>query len=369
MKKYHFFALAALFSLCCNAQTPTDNLDAGNEGVKNDSMVIADGYAKNGRRNVQGAEANPFAPDNSLIVGTWRESATKTLTFKADGTTDYAQGYTYKCLPAQGNVLLYNARNVLVAVLELVDCSDEALSLSPRGNTTIKKYTKVEAESGSYFGHDYVNLGTGVKWATMNIGANSPEQYGDYFAWGETSGYIGGKSNFDWSNYDWCNGSFISQTKYCTDAEYGTVDNKTVLTLGDDAANKSWGGKWRMPTAEEQDKLRTECYWKWVTSYNGKSVNGYVVYKAKNTADKGKSRSSYTPVGSYSLSDAHIFLPAAGARSYRDIDDAGKVGDYWSSSLSDITPNYANHLMFVTDYNDKNIKNRCEGLTIRAVYQ
>ena len=151
-----------------------------------------------------------------------------------------------------------------------------------------------------------VDLGLSVKWATCNVGASKPEDYGEYFAWGETTT----KSTYDWSTYKWCNGSYDTQTKYCTDSSYGTVDNKTVLDKEDDAAAVNWGGAWRMPTKEEQDELRNNCTWTWITQ-NG--VNGYTV-----TGPNGNS----------------IFLPAAGYRDDSSLIGAGSYGIYWSSSLN-----------------------------------
>ena len=155
--------------------------------------------------------------------------------------------------------------------------------------------------------HEYVDLGlpSGTKWATCNVGASSPEDYGDYYAWGETET----KSTYDWSTYKWCNGSSTTLTKYNTDSYWGTVDNKTVLDPEDDVAHVKWGGDWRMPTEAEQDELRAKCTWTWTTQ-NGKE--GYKVTSKSN----GKS----------------IFLPAAG-RFDISLINAGSYGAYWSSSL------------------------------------
>ena len=172
---------------------------------------------------------------------------------------------------------------------------------------------------GEENGHEYVDLAlpSGLKWATCNVGANSPEEYGDYFAWGETQQ----KDYYDWSTYKYCNVTYDTQinafrsdtlTKYCTSSSYGTVDNKTVLELEDDAAHVNWGGNWRMPTKVEQLELidTNNCTWKWTTQ-NG--VNGYKVTSVVN----GNS----------------IFLPAAGYRYYDNLGNAGSIGYYWSSSL------------------------------------
>ena len=154
--------------------------------------------------------------------------------------------------------------------------------------------------------HEYVDLGLSVKWATCNIGANSPEEYGDYFAWGE----IVTKGAYSWSTYKWCNGSETTLTKYCTDGSYGTVDNKTQLELSDDAAYANWGNGWRMPTRAEFTELYEQCTWTWTTE-NG--INGYKVTSKSN----GNS----------------IFLPVTGLRYESSLRGVGDYGYYRSSSM------------------------------------
>ena len=188
-------------------------------------------------------------------------------------------------------------------------------------------------------GHEYVDLGLSVKWATCNVGANKPEDYGDYFAWGETQP----KSKYDWSTYKWCKGSEESQTKYCTSSSYGTVDNKTILEAADDAAHANWGGSWRMPTKAEQDELREKCTWTWTTQ-NG--VNGYKV-----TGTNGNS----------------IFLPAAGYRFYSSLGVAGSLGYYWSSSLFTDSPYDALRVSFDSDYVNRSTTDRYYGQSVRPV--
>lgn len=94
--------------------------------------------------------------------------------------------------------------------------------------------------TGTENGKDLVDLGLSVKWATCNVGANTPEEYGDYFAWGETRP----KDYYNWGTYKYCNGYYNTMTKYCTNSSYGKVDNKTTLELEDDAAYINWGGSW-----------------------------------------------------------------------------------------------------------------------------
>ena len=188
---------------------------------------------------------------------------------------------------------------------------------------------------------EYVDLGLSVKWATFNVGANKPEDYGDYFAWGETEP----KEVYDWSTYKWCNGSSSSLTKYCISSSYGTVDNKTTLELSDDAARANLGGNWRMPTKAEQDELREQCTWTW-TSQNG--VKGYRV-----TGTNGNS----------------IFLPAAGFRVDSSLSDAGSYGYYWSGSLdSDYYAGFAYDLIFSSSFVGWGSSFRCDGRSVRPVY-
>ena len=186
---------------------------------------------------------------------------------------------------------------------------------------------------------EYVDLGLSVKWATFNVGATKPEEYGDYFAWGETEP----KEVYDWSTYKWCNGSSSSLTKYCISSIYGTVDNKTTLELSDDAARANLGGNWRMPTKAEQDELRTNCTWTWTTQ-NG--VKGYKVTSKSN----GNS----------------IFLPAAGDFYGTSLYDEGSKGYYWSSSLYD-NSSYAYYLSFTSYDVSRYSNNRFRGQSVRPV--
>jgi uncharacterized protein (TIGR02145 family) len=176
----------------------------------------------------------------------------------------------------------------------------------------------------------------------MNVGANSPEDYGDYFAWGETTP----KSTYNWSTYKWCKGSIDTQTKYCADSEYGTVDNKTILELSDDAANANWGADWRMPTKAELDELRNTSYttWTWTT------LNGV---KGNKVTSKVNGNS--------------IFLPAAGYRYNSDLSNAGSNGDYWSSSLNTSNSDGAYYLNFASGSGNISSCNRYLGLSVRPV--
>ena len=195
-----------------------------------------------------------------------------------------------------------------------------------------------------------LGLPSGTLWTTCNLGATNPWEYGDYYAWGETTT----KSEYSWSTYSLCNGSSTSLTKYCNNSECGKdgyTDALTTLEATDDAATAVLGSDYAMPTNADWSELSSQCYWVWTADYNGQGVAGYIVYKAKADSDKGtKVYSGNTPSASYSLSDAHIFLPAAGYRSNAGLNYAGSYGFYWSASLIGNSPYYARYCYFYSSY-------------------
>ena len=180
--------------------------------------------------------------------------------------------------------------------------------------------------SGTINGRDYVDLGlpSGTLWATCNVGANSPEKYGGYYAWGETTT----KSNYSWSTYKYCKGSEKTITKYCTQSWYGYngyTDNLTELLPEDDAATANWGSSWQMPSLDQLKELINSNY----TTTTWTTLNG--VYGRKITSkSNGKS----------------VFLPAAGSRYDTSLDSAGCYGLYWSRSLDTSDSYYAYCLCF-----------------------
>ena len=182
-----------------------------------------------------------------------------------------------------------------------------------------------------------VDLGLSVYWATCNLGATKSEGYGDYYAWGETEP----KSNYTWSTYKWCDGSDYTLTKYNKDSSCGTVDNKTILDLEDDAAHVILGGNWRMPTVEECMELIEKCSWA-PTTLNG--VNGKLI-----TSTNGNS----------------IFLPCGGWWSDIGLYDVGKDGGIWSSSLH--STDSTSGSIITTQFDCIWLCSRCHGLPIRPV--
>jgi len=176
-----------------------------------------------------------------------------------------------------------------------------------------------------------VDLGLSVKWATFNVGASTPWDHGDYFAWGETEP----KDEYDWDSYEFsdeCDNhaskSFArmsgnsdpaqEMSYYCTQSSQGDVDNQTRLEPEDDAATANLGStwrfweknKWRMPTIDELDELKSKCEWIWA---DVKGHKGYVIV--------GKNKNA-------------IFLPAAGYKDGTELCRFNEGARYWSSSLN-----------------------------------
>ena len=271
--------------------------------------VTSDGGASVTERGVvYSTSTNPTTASNKVISGSGMGAFTCNLTGLQPNTTYYVRAYAVNSIgTSYGEEVSFTTNEEVIATPE------------------------------------YVDLGLSVKWATFNVGANKPEDYGDYFAWGETEP----KSTYSWSNYKWCRGSETTLTKYCNHSGYGTVDNKTTLELSDDVAAVNWGGKWRMPTDAEMAELRDQGTWTW-TIQNG--VNGYEVTSNSN----GNS----------------IFLPAAGwcYAGSGEPSYVGSHGDYLLSSQFPFTPGAGGTMYFYSTNVYIGGSDRCEGHPVRPVY-
>lgn len=220
----------------------------------------------------------------------------------------------------------------------------------------------VTDENKSENSKQFVDLGLSVKWATCNIGATKPEEYGDYFAWGETephyignplspSGWKSDKYESEWYSfacYKYCDAETEYITKYCvhkSDGHKGFTDGKTVLMMEDDAAHVNWGGDWRMPTREEMKELITECAWEYTT------LNGVKGYKVRSK------KTGYT--------DNWIFLPEAGGYDYQSFQTG--IGGYWSASLDTNESDWAYSICFRGTMKGGAGSCRCIGMSVRPV--
>ena len=160
----------------------------------------------------------------------------------------------------------------------------------------IKKISISTDQSGDkqeHNGHEYVDLGLSVKWANYNVGADKPEEYGDYFAWGE----ITTKTNYSSDN---CKTYGLTNSQLQTQ---GYIDGEGNLTAQYDAAAANWGGNWRMPTKAEYDELLNNCTWTWTTQ---NSVNGCKV------TSKTNGNSIFLPATGYYCDGASLYFPLCG---------------------------------------------------------
>lgn len=211
----------------------------------------------------------------------------------------------------------------------------------------LDSYTSIEN------GHEYVDLGLSVNWATCNVGASKPNDYGNYYAWGE----IATKRKYVWDNYTYrLSGEYrnVILSKYINDIKYGNVDNLTTLEPNDDVASVEWGGSWKMPSDSEIRELLENCDTRMI---NNKGIRGYL-FTSK--------------IQGYE--DRCIFLPASGSRSDHKIFNKNRQGWYWSSSLPINDNESGSPLYFYADGSFNNSIGwggycyRYEGLTVRPVF-
>ncbi len=274
---------------------------------------------------------------------------------------------------------LQHVLDVKIGDAALSDCklnSDGQVWIALEGGKSVATNFLSKSASEVAAGHIYtidrsgfVDLGIsgGILWADHNIGATNPWDYGDYYAWGETDT----KTDYSWSTYRYGSAS-NALTKYCNNSSFGnyvfadsyTVLGKYTITEGEEPVDDDIAhvkdSKWSMPTTADFAALNNSCHWVWTAkyddkTYNGEDAAGYIVYKKKSS-------------GEYSLSDAHIFLPAAGYRYGADLYDAGSGGTYWSSSLYTDLPSRAYDLTFLSSrVNAQYSSPRDSGQSVRAV--
>lgn len=266
--------------------------------------------------------------DTSLLIGSWKTTFEgneySVLTLKEDNTfTDkgFAGGESYEdsgtwSLNPNTQMLTLTYSNgstndgkiirLTATELEIFGC----VYLRVDGNNN--NDDGIDEPQPQPNNHEWVDLGlpSGTQWATFNVGASKPEDFGDYFAWGETVGYNGGKTAFHNYNYKYYDG--YSLFKYCTDSSIGTIDNKTELEPEDDAATVNWGSSWQMPSSEQFAELINSSYTttSWTTLND---VHGWMIV-SKNNGN-------------------NIFLPAAGHHHGVAFSGADSFGRYLSRSL------------------------------------
>lgn len=197
-----------------------------------------------------------------------------------------------------------------------------------------------------------LGLPSGTLWAEWNLGATKPEGYGEYFAWGETTGTNDGKRRYVWNTYKWCNGAHDLLTKYCN------ADSKYILESIDDAATVNWGNGWQIPSSNQLEELRQNCTWELVTR---DGVNGYIAKSKIN------SNSIFLPLSGYCGTNDNIIVN-------RDNELLSiPTGYYWARNLEvGFWTGIGDPYSLIIDREETCISNsrveRCEGISIRPVY-
>ena len=383
--------------------TTTDITDITGESATSGGNIIDDGGLNVTTRGVcWSTSPNPTVIDSHTTDGSGTSSFTSNMTGLNVSMTYYVRAYaTTNAGTAYGNEVSFTTRDGIptLTTLEVTDIGnswatcggniidDGGLEIIDRGvcwstspnPTVIDSHTTDGNGTGSFtsyitglsvnstyyvrayatnsettaYGNQlsfttyytYVDLGlpSGLLWATCNVGADTPEGFGEFFAWGETQP----KNTYNWNTYQHCDGSINTLTKYCNNPDYGYngfTDTLTILLPEDDAATVNWGSDWRMPTFEEWWELYNTVPSRW-TTFNG-------VYGLLFTASNGNS----------------LFLPAAGSRYDDDeLRDWNSSGSYWWSSLYTNEPSTAYFVYFSWNFqNHTNCSRNC-GLSIRPV--
>lgn len=267
-----------------------EDLSLALQSIQNDLKLIKEKLGIDDTPTPPAQLASFEISSKNLKVG---ETFTQTVTTSVDGTITYYSNNT--------SVATVNASTGLVKAVSQGNAIISAIIESASNQDVLSASYIINVEKANQMnGHEYVDLGlpSGTLWATCNVGANSPEEYGAYFAWGETEP----KSTYNWNTYfDSVNGSSSDFRKYY-------IGGKTELDLEDDAAYMNWGEGWRMPSVAQLNELHTYCTWTWDSTKKG-----------------------YTFVGP---NKSFLFLPAAGYYYDSSLHSAGSISDYWSRSLN-----------------------------------
>ena len=321
----------------------TNDVIVRGEGNASVLMISAIGYQLYGAQNEDGQ------------IDYW--------VFEYTGTEEYNGKEYFKYSLSDTEYILAPTRNVTKVSFPFddyyIDFGDGSIPLSSKGYDSLYGFTSVpenkvvmkrRTDIGTNANNNaYVDLGltSGTLWATMNVGATSETDYGDYFMWGSTTPNTNTTCN--WINAPFNNGSSSYNSSYFNSVK-DTVCPNGVLAKEYDAARANMGGDWKMPSSALIEELISETKNEWVTDYNNTGMNGW---KFTSKTDTSK----------------YIFIPASGGRSGSSFYNQGSYGSVWGSSLVKTSYNYALFLRFKSDegINAYYGETRDHGLVVRGV--
>lgn len=338
---------------------PTDNQNGLNLILKDGSKKVYSSYSL---ENLETFNFQENITALNITYGTVSDVTSESATIKGISTNftlNLSSSYTIYVLYGKANNLSPDYSLNAYATTTNRTCDIKLNKLSPSTQYyyqtlikvngkyytgEVKSFTTEEIPVSSYCpdsNHPHVidlGLPSGTKWACCNVGANNPEDYGGYYAWGETNT----KSNYTWDTYKY------GYYTYNMDFSHLTSIGDNIAGTIYDAATANWGSSWRMPTITQLKELFEKCSIEW-TSQNGN--NGH-----KITGPNGVT----------------LFLPATGIKGKEGLENRGTQGRYWSSSLYDSTYLHVAYELRLFPKSEKGnwydyFDDRYMGLTIRPV--
>ena len=370
----HFFYLGHDNGMTEPTGTAAVNISfAAQDGTRAGAMKYHTGYGSTDVTVQDGEYAGYVIMDTKIAIAH--------INFTTDGTMAYTGSVT------MGGTGIFNTLSVSPDGSTFTGSGDEGITIGNGGGTTGERYvTLIPTETADvlnvaftgdatgsmtfakgihenkFYGmseaiavtleaagptHEYVDLGLSVKWATCNVGASTPEDYGWYFMWGSTTN--GGDSNCIWATCPGNGGNSSSDASAFDTWKSSNLTNN-VLNSDVDAASVNWGGGWRMPTTGEWQELYDNTTREWTGNYNSTGVAGRI-FTSKTDSSKS------------------IFLPAAGYRDGTSVDFVGDICFYWSSLFKSSEPSFAYNLYLTSSYfSPQYISHRCCGCTVRPVF-
>lgn len=340
MKKI-FLSLLTFCALTASAQTEIVIGDMNDDGQLSigDVSLLTDAIVKNETPKVHKCASTIFATANEEIIGTW-SSGSHTITLNADGTAECSEHPTvryFEFYPYGMNLVFMNGDDKIVCDSEIIRVIDGSFTIRMADGTKRIYFSDTYTPRVE---HEYVDLElpSGTLWAMCNLGAESPEKPGNYYAWGEVIAYGEGKNGFAESNYIHC--------KEVRTGTYSYTRLESPFPLEYDAACNSWGPDWCVPSVAQMKELFDTKY----TTITHEELNGVKVNKV-TSRQNGNS----------------IYLPNSGTMKGTTVDDSS-WGYIWTSEVSSENSSYGICYRFTSSGTPlQSAPKRYLGMNIRAV--